>query len=101
MSLTDLQRAALQMLGRRQNRAMAGLKWGGRAWSPMNTWTERHEQAQRQVKDGQRVIDCQRVLIAMRKALGEGTDQLQEMLATFEDSQAISEGNLARIRTSR
>jgi hypothetical protein len=96
MSLTDLQRAALQMLGRRQNRAMAG-----RAWSPMNTWTERHEQAQRQVKDGQRVIDCQRVLIAMRKALGEGTDQLQEMLATFEDSQAISEGNLARIRASR
>jgi hypothetical protein len=67
----------------------------------MSTWTERHDQAQRQVQDGQRVIDCQRVLIATRKALGEGTARLQEMLATFEDSQAIFEGNLARIRAGR
>jgi hypothetical protein len=67
----------------------------------MSTWTERHEQAQRQVKDGQRVIDCQRVLIATRKALGEGTAELQEMLAAFEASQAIFVGNLARIRTGR
>jgi hypothetical protein len=63
----------------------------------MSTWTERHEQAQRQVKDGQRIIDCQRVLIATRKALGEGTIELQEMLATFEESQAIFESDLARI----
>jgi hypothetical protein len=64
----------------------------------MSTWTERHEQAQRQVKYGQRIIDCQRVLIATRKALGEGTTELQEMLATFEESQAIFESDLARIR---
>jgi hypothetical protein len=53
--------------------------------------------AQRRVEDGQRVIDCQRVLIATRKALGESTAQSEELLATFENSQAGLENDLVRI----
>jgi hypothetical protein len=50
------------------------------------------------MEDGQRVIDCQRVLIATRKALGESTVQSEELLAAFESSQAELEGDLIRIR---
>jgi hypothetical protein len=54
--------------------------------------------AYRRMEDGRRVIDCQRVLIATRKALGESTAQLEELLATFENSQAELESDLVRIR---
>jgi hypothetical protein len=63
-----------------------------------SAWTERHEQAQGQVREGRRVIDCQRVMIATRKALGESTVQSEELLATFENSQADLECDLIRIR---
>jgi hypothetical protein len=67
----------------------------------MSTWTERHDRAQRKVLDGQRLIDCQRVLIALRKSLGDGTDRARELLETFESSQALLESDLARIRDER
>jgi hypothetical protein len=54
--------------------------------------------AQCRMKDWQRAIDCQRVLIATRKALGESTVQSEELLATFENSQADLESDLVRIR---
>jgi hypothetical protein len=79
------------------NRAMAGLKWGWRARSPMSPLIERYAHAERKVAEGQRAIDCQRVLIATRKALGKNPAKSQELLITFEQLQAIFEGDLARI----
>jgi hypothetical protein len=67
----------------------------------MSTWTECHDRAQLEVLEGQRLIECQRVLIALRKSLGDGTERAQESLATFESSQALLESDLARIREER
>jgi hypothetical protein len=61
--------------------------------------SDEHLQATyRRMEDGRRVIGCQRVLIATRKALGESTAQLEELLARFENSQAELESDLVRIR---
>jgi hypothetical protein len=64
----------------------------------MNEWTKRHDRARRQVEEGRRLIDCQRVLITTRKSLGESTSQCRELLTSFECSQAIFESDLVRIR---
>jgi hypothetical protein len=62
----------------------------------MSEWTKHHDQARRRVEEGRRLI--QRVLIITRKALGESTAQCQELLTSFEYSQAIFESDLVRIR---
>ena len=63
----------------------------------MSPLIERYAHAGPKVAEGQRAIDCQRVLIATRKALGKNTAQSQELLITFEQLQTIFEGDLARI----
>jgi uncharacterized membrane protein YccC len=66
--------------------------------TPSGVNDEHLRAAYRRMEDGRRVIDCQRVLIATRKALGESTAQLEELLATFENAQAELESDLVRIR---
>ena len=67
----------------------------------MRPWTERHAQAERHVDDGRRIIDRQRVLIERQKALGSDTAESETLLASFERSQAIFEGDLVRILKER
>ena len=62
----------------------------------MRPWTERHAEAGRHVADGRRVIDRQRALIERQTALSSDTQRSKGLLAAFEGSQAIFEGDLAR-----
>ncbi len=65
------------------------------------TWTERHDEACRHAANGRQVIDRQRDLIKRQKAFGADTTKSEALLATFEQSQAIFESDVARIRQER
>lgn len=67
----------------------------------MRQWTERHQEAQRHVANGQRIIDRQRAIVERLKALKRDTTTSEGLLAAFECSQAIFESDLARIRLER
>jgi hypothetical protein len=62
---------------------------------------ERYQEAHRHVVSGREVIRRQRDLIAARKADGRNTDESEELLVTFERTQAIFEDDLARITRER
>jgi hypothetical protein len=64
----------------------------------MRPWTERYEEAKRHVADGRLVLERQRALIDRQKVLKRDTAVSERLLATFERSQEIFEGDLARIR---
>jgi len=64
----------------------------------MRPWTERYAEAERHVTEGQRILDRQRAIIERQRALGSDTQQSEALLAAFERSQAIFEGDLVRIR---
>ena len=51
--------------------------------------------ARRHVENGRTVIDQQRALIAEKKARGLNTNVSEQLLATFERTQAIFEDDLA------
>jgi hypothetical protein len=59
--------------------------------------TSHREMAERHVREGLRLIAWQRDLIARRKAGGLSTRRSEELLATFEISQAIFEDDLAAL----
>jgi hypothetical protein len=67
----------------------------------MDTWEKRHAVAERHVTDGRKAIDHQRSIIARQKALRVNTEASEALLAAFERSQEIFEGNLARLLQER
>jgi len=67
----------------------------------MLTWTERLAIAQRQVTEGQRVIESQRAVIRKLNMMGHDTMDAERLLARFERSQRTFEQELARIRAER
>jgi hypothetical protein len=67
----------------------------------MKTWEDRHANAQRHVTDGRRAIDHQRLVIGKQGALRLDTRASEDLLAAFERSQEIFEGNLARVLRER
>ncbi len=68
---------------------------------PMETWEDRHANAQRHATNGRRAIDHQRAIIAKQGALRLNTQASEDLLAAFERSQEIFEGNLARVLRER
>jgi hypothetical protein len=67
----------------------------------MSTWEQRHANAAHHVAVGRNAIDQQRSIIAKQKTLRLNTQASEELLAAFEQSQDIFEGNLARILRER
>jgi hypothetical protein len=67
----------------------------------MDTWEKRHATAQRHVTVGRSAIDRQRSIVAGQRAVRLSTQASEELLAAFERSQEIFEGNLARILEER
>jgi hypothetical protein len=67
----------------------------------MDPWEKRHALAERHVIDGRKAIDQQRSIIARQKALRVNTQASEALLAAFERSQEIFEGNLARLLQER
>jgi hypothetical protein len=65
------------------------------------SWAARYNQANRHVLNGRRVIARQRELIGRQKALAHDTRQSEMLLALFERSQVIFEGDLSRIGQER
>jgi hypothetical protein len=67
----------------------------------MDTWENRRAVAERHVTDGRRAIDQQRSIIARQRVLRVDTQASEALLAAFERSQEIFEGNLARLLQER
>ena len=67
----------------------------------MDTWEKRHALAQHHVSVGRSAIDQQRSIIAKQKSLRLNTQASEDLLAAFERSQEIFEGNLSRVLQER
>jgi hypothetical protein len=67
----------------------------------MDTWEKRHATAQHHVTVGRSAIDRQRSIVAGQRAVRLSTQASEDLLAAFERSQEIFEGNLARILQER
>ena len=67
----------------------------------MDTWEKRHALAQHHVNVGRSAIDQQRSIIAKQKSLRLNTQASEDLLAAFERSQEIFEGNLSRVLQER
>jgi hypothetical protein len=64
-------------------------------------WLERYLEAHRHAVSGRTVIKRQRGLIARQKAVGRNTEASEDLLASFERTQAIFENDLARIVSAK
>jgi|RhiMetdeSRZDD1v2_1073273.scaffolds.fasta_scaffold660645_3 hypothetical protein len=64
-------------------------------------WLERYLEARRHAVAGRGVIKRQREFIAREKAKGLSTDRSEDLLALFQQTQVIFEGDLARISAER
>jgi hypothetical protein len=62
------------------------------------SWFERYTEACRHVLEGRRAVEKQRKLIAKEKAQGRDTKSYEDLLASFERTQVIFEGDLKRIK---
>jgi hypothetical protein len=67
----------------------------------MDTWEKRHALAQYHVSVGHSAIDQQRSSIAKQKSLRLNTQASEDLLAAFERSQEIFEGNLISVLQER
>jgi hypothetical protein len=67
----------------------------------MRTWIERYEMACRHVLAGRHLIERQRALIDALRSRGADTRDPQNLLRTFEQSQAIFEADLERLSRGR
>ena len=65
--------------------------------APDRSWLHRYLEALRHVRSGRNVVKRQRDLIASKKTHGSNTERSEDLLATFERSQAIFEDDLDRI----
>ena len=67
----------------------------------MDQWEKRHALARHHVSVGRSAIDRQRSIIAKQKSLRMNTQASEDLLAAFERSQEIFEGNLTRVLQER
>lgn len=67
----------------------------------MRPWIDRYLEAFRHVSTGRLVLSRQRKVIADLKEHGRSTKQSEEILETFERSQAIFESDLGKIEKER
>ena len=63
--------------------------------------SDRLAMAERHVRDGRAIVERQRELIEGRFRRGDSTIASEELLVTFEQSQAIFEADLVRLRRRR
>ncbi len=92
---------ARQLIGANDVEVWVGARCVTRIRGLSRTWTERHDEARRHAAKGRHVLDRQRDLIRRQKASGADTIRSEALLATFEQSQAIFDSDVARIRQER